>query len=342
MSQKLSAQPPLFSTHANAWRPRPDDDVILSASGGKDSTAAGLHLLELGIPFRAVFYDTGWEHEETYRYVESALPGVLGVPVETRRGELPDLSAEMEAVALDLERRYLNGRVSLMVRWCIHKAMFPSPVRARWCTEKFKINAAASVSAESHRAGRTPVAVVGIRHDESAARAGLAETDIAVGPSLDALVWRPILKWTLEDVIAIHARHNATPNPLYLRYGVGRVGCWPCVGAGKTELRALAAFDPRRVALVEELERVVGDEEARRRAKRPRKRRGGGSYTTRPAMFRLGTRNAEGVRPCTPIREMLAWSQTKRGGRVLDDAPIDTGSGCMRWGLCERGDGGTE
>ena len=36
--------------------------VVASVSGGKDSTAMVLHLRDLGVDFRAVFMDTGWEH----------------------------------------------------------------------------------------------------------------------------------------------------------------------------------------------------------------------------------------------------------------------------------------
>lgn len=45
-------------------------EIIASVSGGKDSTALMLALREAGIPFRAVFADTGWEHSGTYRYLD--------------------------------------------------------------------------------------------------------------------------------------------------------------------------------------------------------------------------------------------------------------------------------
>lgn len=52
--------------------------VVCSVSGGKDSTAMCLWLRENGIPFRAVFCDTGWEAEETYEYLRNELPQHIG------------------------------------------------------------------------------------------------------------------------------------------------------------------------------------------------------------------------------------------------------------------------
>lgn len=42
---------------------------IVSVSGGKDSTATYLRAMERGRPFKAVFADTGNEHEQTYEFV---------------------------------------------------------------------------------------------------------------------------------------------------------------------------------------------------------------------------------------------------------------------------------
>jgi len=51
----------------SACRMRPQH--LVSVSGGKDSTATYLLALESGRPFRAVFADTGNEHELTLEYV---------------------------------------------------------------------------------------------------------------------------------------------------------------------------------------------------------------------------------------------------------------------------------
>ena len=44
--------------------------VIASVSGGKDSTAMMLYLIESNTSFTPVFCDTGWEHPLTYDYLE--------------------------------------------------------------------------------------------------------------------------------------------------------------------------------------------------------------------------------------------------------------------------------
>ena len=42
-----------------------DRVLVVSVSGGKDSTATCLYLQELGLSYEATFFDTGWEHADT-------------------------------------------------------------------------------------------------------------------------------------------------------------------------------------------------------------------------------------------------------------------------------------
>ena len=59
--------------------------VVASVSGGKDSTALALTLMENEIPHVRVFADTGFEAPETYRYLD-LLRTRLG-PIEVVRNE---------------------------------------------------------------------------------------------------------------------------------------------------------------------------------------------------------------------------------------------------------------
>jgi 3'-phosphoadenosine 5'-phosphosulfate sulfotransferase (PAPS reductase)/FAD synthetase len=312
---------------------------ILSVSGGKDSTAAALHLREQGIPFRAVHFDTGWEHAATVEYVRNTLPGIIGQPVEVASREPKQLDERREAWAVELE--VMLGFRSPMVRWILSRGMFPSRVR-RFCTQELKVFTARDVMREAHARGELPINVVGIRAAESAARARLEERELST--TLDCMVWRPLLRWTEADVIAIHRRHGVAPNPLYLR-GATRVGCWPCIMAGKAELRLLAKDEPR-IRVMERLEEVVGilatERHERREAAADGDTDDGGAF--RIPWFFQGNRNhrapGSAAIPTVPIRQHIAWAQTERGGKALDQshrqmslAGLD--DGCLRWGMCE-------
>ena len=60
---------------------------LVNVSGGKDSTATYLRALELGRPFRAVFADTGHEHEWTYEFVDRLADRTGGPKVEIVRAD---------------------------------------------------------------------------------------------------------------------------------------------------------------------------------------------------------------------------------------------------------------
>lgn len=308
---------------------------IASVSGGKDSTAMCLHLREHGIPFRAVHFDTGWEHAATVEYVRDTLPRVLGQPVEVARREPKRLDERREAWAVELEG--MLGFRSPMVRWILSRGMFPSRVR-RFCTQELKVFTARDVMRAVHAEGLLPVNVVGIRAAESTARAKLDERELST--TLDCMVWRPLIRWTEDDVIAIHRRHGVPPNPLYLR-GSKRVGCWPCIMAGKAELRLLAK-DNARVNVIDRLEAMVGilatERNDRRRSEQPYDEPE--TSFTPPHFFQGSSIHArpDGTIPCVPIRQHLEWAKTARGGRELEREQLTLSGmddGCLRWGMCE-------
>lgn len=195
--------------------------LVASVSGGKDSTAMALHLIELGLDFEAVFLDTGWEHPATVEYATQVLPDVLGRPVKVLRADS----------MVDLIRR---------------KDMFPGRLH-RFCTEQLKV-----VPMHQYLAGLDdPVNAIGIRADESARRSTMPEWEES--SAVNALIWRPILRWTVDDVIAIHHRHGVVPNPLYLQ-GASRVGCFPCIYARKSEVRLVSELWPERIDEIAALE----------------------------------------------------------------------------------------
>lgn len=311
-----------------------DRDLVVFVSGGKDSAAVCLHLRELGLPYRAIFFDTGWEHADTYRYLEEYLPTKIG-PIERliRRQEMR--TPELEALAVKYEDRI--GWYSPMIRLVIHKGMFPARQR-RWCTSELKVKQAADYLKACEA---DPVSVTGIRAEESTARARMPEWEwFDAG---DCEQWRPLIRWEMADVVAIHQRHNCEPNPLYLsRDPVDRVGCYPCIYARKSEIRRIAANDPARIALLADLERDIHKIRTSRAAEKGEELRTPTAFFQSPAGdINPATGRRSGL--CWPIDRVVEWARTKHGGRQFELFAAAPGErGCVRWGMCDTGAGGEE
>jgi len=306
-------------------------EVVVSVSGGKDSTACCLLMKHLGIPFRAVHMDTGWEDSDTDRYVRDVLPHHIG-PIEVIQADAALTDPAKIAKAEEFERR-LGKEYSAMVRFCIQRGMFPSR-KKRFCTQELKIFPFRDYC---YTLDGDVLSVVGIRADESPSRAKMGEWDWNL--TFECEVWRPLIEWTEADVIDIHKMMNCPPNPLYVK-GAARVGCWPCIYARKHEIRMLSELSPERASVLADLERYVTELAHQRYTAR------GETFESlgygKPCFFqnpryradkRKGRQDAG--RPL-PIAEVIEWARTKRGKDEVEPfAPLPHEQGCMRWGFCD-------
>lgn len=270
--------------------------IVASVSGGKDSTALILALREAEIPTRYVFADTVWESSETYGYLDT-LRDLLGIQID------------------------VCGVDGGMLARCRHRAGFPGRMQ-RFCTRELKIEPLRAYHDELiERTGIETVSALGIRAQESARRAEM--TTLEDDDEWGGYVWRPILTWTVEDVIAIHRRHGVPMNPLYHR-GFDRVGCFPCIFASKEEIRLLAERYPERIDELRAAEAEMQAIREERNTATP------GRYKHHEATFFQTLRKG-----FSGIDAVVAWARTDRGGRQMPMfAPAPRG-GCMRWGLCE-------
>lgn len=213
--------------------------ILVQFSGGKDSHACLIYAVrQFGAAnVTAVFCDTGWEHHLTYQHVQDVAQA-LGVQLVTLRN--PDV----------------DGFVGLVKR--MH--WFPDAMH-RMCTVQLKIWPSIDYVLQQDD---DVLLIQGIRAAESASRAQMScSADYFQAyhtPPADtgkrrrlyrlsdvrrwclshrATVERPFFGASGQDVIDYILDAGQEPNPLYRR-GCSRVGCYPCIYARLSELRAMA------------------------------------------------------------------------------------------------------
>jgi 3'-phosphoadenosine 5'-phosphosulfate sulfotransferase (PAPS reductase)/FAD synthetase len=240
---------------------------IVSVSGGKDSTALYLWAIEQWGKngFKAMFADTGHEHPVTLNYLRNLPTMANGPDIKWVKA---DFSKRLEDKFNGRSQTKSKGGLKLIARlfnwlkglgWTtsipfldliIWKARVPS-TKAQFCTFFLKLEPMKEYI-ESIRGDMEVENYVGIRADESPKRAKMSEQEF--DEYFDCEVYRPLLRWTEEQVFAQLAKHGVPPNPLY-GAGFSRVGCFPCIHARKSELARL----PESAWLkLEEWERIVG------------------------------------------------------------------------------------
>lgn len=281
----------------------PRTRFTVGISGGKDGEAALLWALnESGIAknqIEATFCDTGNEHEHTYaqiRYINENIHPVI------------TLFPEMDFFELAKSRK-----------------RFPS-AKARFCTEMLKIIPTLEHVMELRYRGFEPISIAGTRAEESEDRKNLPEWDYS--GNLLCIQWRPLIRWTFADVVAIHERYGLPFNPLYA-LGAKRVGCFPCIMSNKAEVRMIAQQFPERIAKIREAEQDFENSFGRYSSFF--------ASNTIPERFRSKPFTCEDGREMNvaTIDDVARWSFTgKRAQGQWDDEPTKEPVSCNS-GFCE-------
>ena len=216
---------------------------VCSVLGGKDSTALYLWMLDQGWNFKPIFADTGHEHPVTLNYVRNMHDFCKGPKVEIVKA---DFSAKIG------ERATGSGMMDLLL-W---KKRAPS-ARAQFCTEHLKMAPIRIWLERMLPVGDAAEMYVGIRAAESVKRSTMPEHEFS--DYYDCDLYRPLLRWSEEQVWAQLKKHNVAPNPLYTEGSATRVGCYPCIHARKSELAAMPDWAWDRLRGYEATRRLLGE-----------------------------------------------------------------------------------
>ncbi len=254
------------------------DYILVSFSGGKDSVALVLHLLEIGVPKHKIqlwhqcidgdpdnpdgrFMD--WACTESYC---RAFAKALGLKIKFQwrhggfEGEMLKENDRTKPVSFERQDGTI-GTAGGTMGSISTRLMFPqksSDLRVRWCSPSLKIDvmgmainnepAFKGVSKTKKRAAKINARILvltGERRQESTARSLYAEMEKhrCHTDSRHVDHWRMVIDWTEQQVWAIIARWKVIPHPCY-RLGFGRCSCMKCIFIGADEWATNMKIDP--------------------------------------------------------------------------------------------------
>jgi 3'-phosphoadenosine 5'-phosphosulfate sulfotransferase (PAPS reductase)/FAD synthetase len=241
------------------------DYVIMAFSGGKDSLACLLYLLDCGVPKHKIEL---WHHlidgregstlmdwpvtEDYCRKVAEAMD--LAIKFSWKQGgfEREMLRKEQRTAPISFEDENDNliecGGKSGKLGTRLKFPQVSGDLRVRWCSAYLKIDVCtAAINNQPRFRGKRTLVISGERAEESPGRAKYStfEPDRAhrMGKRVQRHVdhWRPVHKWTEKQVWDIISRYRINPHPAY-RLGWGRLSCMSCIFGSDSQWASVKAI----------------------------------------------------------------------------------------------------
>ena len=212
---------------------------IVSLSGGKDSTAMLLMLLEHGESVADVmFFDTGWEFPEMYEHLEK-LEAFTGLKITRLRPRLP---VDVETDKSPFDWMFSEYPVAKRGTRQVHMVGRGWPnALVRWCTGRKQDALKAHLLALTHQSGlELPLyKCIGFAADERHRLDGPTKKG-----STYYVQRYPLVEWgvTEADALAYCYKRGFTWGGLY--HFFSRVSCFCCPLQPLDELRTLRSYFP--------------------------------------------------------------------------------------------------
>lgn len=218
---------------------------IVAFSGGKDSVAMVLHLLEIGVPKDKIHLhhhdvDGGgenlWDWGGTTSYCE-AFADALGLELffSYRKGGIDQEMLRYRSGLQPVHYQSESGKEYKVLpskQGDSTRGKFPAvaaSLMTRWCSSCVKIDVLRRVIPAMYKEGDFMVCT-GERRQESANRAKYFEREehICSSKKRNVQAWRPVIDWQESDVWAIIERWKIQPHPCY-ELGYPRCSCQICI-----------------------------------------------------------------------------------------------------------------
>ena len=251
------------------------DKIIVSYSGGKDSTAMVLYLLENGakreqmelwhqcVDGRGDTCRSFFDWPSTDGYVKQMAKHLnISLSYQWREygfyGELyrenqrtNDVRFERYGVSGHLPSSPY-GKESTRLKWPAKTAS----LNTRWCSAYLKIDVASrALTNMPDLKGKRILFVTGERREESAARSKYKESELHRTNSKSRLVhhWRPVIEWKESQIWEIMQKHTIMPHPAYY-LGFPRLSCRSCIFLSKDHWATLKEVSPEVISMISDVE----------------------------------------------------------------------------------------
>lgn len=254
------------------------DNIIVSYSGGKDSTACALLMAEYNIPVEKVWL---WHQsidgrEDTVKHFFD-WPSTEGYCEKFSDHVKMKLEYQWRAYGFHGEMFRENERSKDVFfthdQGTTHlpttkgknttRRMFPAKqadLRYRWCSGTLKIDVSArAITNHPELQGKRILFITGERREESSARSKYLEAELHRTNSKSRLVhhWRPVIDWEERKVWDIMERNRINPHPAYY-LGFPRLSCRSCIFYSNNHWATLNEVEPGVVKMIAELEHELG------------------------------------------------------------------------------------
>ena len=232
-----------------------DNYILVPISGGKDSTASLLIALENNPKDKIVpvFNDTGWEHPLTYDYI-NYLQDKLGIKINKthggERGEtLVDVIRNMKKFPFGRGRFCTMYMKQYSLRdWYKNNLYDPDKVYEMW------------FGMRTQESGQRARKYAGISPKELFDMEDIFPSRYNKKLKATLKVRLPVVDWTTTEVFDYLEKKGVDKNPLYNEGTNDRVGCYPCMLAGKKVQEKMFATEvgQERLKIIRQLEKEIG------------------------------------------------------------------------------------